>query len=352
MASAPLTQSQRSFLSGLNDPARAIGGPVFDAMLFWGIPLLCFTFVQGWMGFAMRAQPATGEAMAVGLVALSTIVTYAHLFAVTPRAYLNRDVYDSNRRRLTVVPLLLLAALFASPLCLLVGGLVAVFWDVHHTAMQNFGLGRIYDMKAGNRPDALRTVDLRLNWVLYVGPILTGTSLFTHFGTFQRLDGSALHMLTALPGLVEQHSGLLRTLGIVAWIITIGWAAFAYLRARAQGYHIPAHKAALLLSTGTVSILAWGFSPPIIAFAAINLYHAIQYFALVWLKEGKTMGGRLKRPGWSALLVFLAVCGGVGVAYQAASKGGMTWIMAPFIACSLLHFWFDSFVWSVTKKRV
>ena len=30
----------------------------------------------------------------------------------------------------------------------------------------------------------------------------------------------------------------------------------------------------------------------------------------------------------------------------------MRWLLAPFIACSLLHFWFDGFVWSVRKRQV
>ena len=49
------------------------------------------------------------------------------------------------------------------------------------------------------------------------------------------------------------------------------------------------------LVTGVVSILAWGFSPPLVALAATNLYHAVQYFALVWTKEGGRMTGKLGR---------------------------------------------------------
>jgi hypothetical protein len=32
----------------------------------------------------------------------------------------------------------------------------------------------------------------------------------------------------------------------------------------------------------------------------------------------------------------------------------MSWhvLLAPFIACSLLHFWFDGFVWSVRRSDV
>jgi hypothetical protein len=352
MASAPLSVAHENYWSGLADPARAIGNPRLDFLCFWGIPIICFCLTSSWVSLAGWADPAVGGSMAVGLLTLSSIITFAHLVAVAPRAYFNRDVFTSNRRRLTFVPLLLLTLLLVSPTALIIGGLVAVFWDVHHSAMQNFGLGRIYEMKAGNRPDALRTVDLRLNWVLYVGPILAGASFLTHINSLHALEKAGLHWLATLPGVIEHEHAAIRLIGIGAWAATIAWALLAYRRAHAAGYRMPAHKAALTLSTGLVSLFAWGFSSPLVAFASINLYHAIQYFALVWLKEGDRMSGHLRRSAPQALLIFLSLCALIGISYWAAPKAGLPWIMAPFIACSLLHFWYDSFVWSVTKKQV
>ena len=54
----------------------------------------------------------------------------------------------------------------------------------------------------------------------------------------------------------------------------------------------------------------------------------------------------------AAFFAFCAACAVVGVLYQLATKADIKWLMAPFIACSLLHFWYDSFVWSVRKKQV
>jgi hypothetical protein len=352
MASAPLSPARDGYWSGLADPARAIGSPRLDALCFWGVPLICFTLTLGWTGIAGRADATTGGMMVMTLITLTSIITFAHLVAVAPRAYLNQNVFTSNRRRLTIVPLLLLVLLFVSPKAMMIASLVAVLWDVHHSAMQNFGLARIYDMKAGNRADALRTVDLRLNWVLYVGPLIAGSTLLIHLDGFKKLDATALQALTALPGIAQQDNEAIRWIGVAAWLGTIGWAALAYRRAHRQGYRLPPHKAALIGSTGLVSVLAWGFASPPVAFASINLYHAVQYFALVWLKEGARISDRLQRPAPSALLVFLVACALIGFAYLAASRLGSHWLLAPFIACSLLHFWYDSFVWSVTKKQV
>ncbi len=355
MASIPVeTLARRSLLAGsLADRERSIAGPRFDAIFFWGAPLLAAFLIWAWMLGAM-ALPAELGRPAVGLLVYAVaVLTFAHLVAVAPRAYLNRQVFQDNRTRLVAVPILLIAALLVSPTLLVCAAVLTVFWDVHHSAMQTFGIGRIYDMKSGNGPNVLRTTDLRLNWALYVGPIAAGFSLLAHFQSFAdfgRLDWGAL---AAMPGVIESKAVAIRTAAIAAWAGTLAWAAIDYRSAVARGYRMPAQKAALLGATGTVSVCAWGLAPPIIAFTIINLFHAVQYFALVWLKEGDRIALGLGRAGARrpvALALFLILCGGFGIAYAATSKTSL--LIAPFVACSLLHFWFDSFVWSVRKKQV
>jgi len=338
----------------LSDPARAIIGPRRDALLFWGAPLLAFLLVQAWLrGWDLLAPPLVAAPMVVGMFGAISVLTWAHLIAVVPRAYLNSDVFAAYRLRLIIVPVLLIALLLSSPTALIVATVLAVFWDVHHSAMQNFGFARIYDMKAGNSPQQLRTTDLRLNWALYVGPIAAGTVLATHTDRLLTFDGTVFQTLTSVPGiLAADHQGI-RIAAIALYALVIGWTAIDYGRAMRAGYRLPVHKLATMVITGVVSILAWGFSPPLIALAAVNLYHAVQYFALVWAKEGGHMAGMLGRGGKRyAALLFFAGSIVFGLGYAAAGAGSIKIFLAPFVACSLLHFWLDSFVWSVRKRQV
>ncbi len=353
MATAAAALTGNGPIAGrLDDDARAIGGARFDALCFWGAPLLAALVVWLWASVALALPAAAGQASIALLVGAVGTLTFAHLIAVVPRAYFNREVFAANRGKLTIVPVVLIAALILSPALLVLGTLLVVFWDVHHTAMQNFGLGRIYDMKAGNDARALRRTDLMLNWALYVGPIAAGAALLSHFTGFGPLRTINLETLAAAPGLVQTHSALIRDLAIAGWIGAVGAAALAYRAEMRRGYRMPAHKAALILTTAGVSIAAWGFAPPFMAFAIVNLFHAIQYFAIVWLKEGPRIREKLRlAPGARiALPAFLALCGAFGLAYLAANSFKL--FLAPFIACSLLHFWYDSFVWSVRKKQV
>ena len=357
MASTFPARAQSFRLHGdLADPRCAIGGPLFDAVLLWGCPLASALLVWLWIaGAGLLAAPWRDGAI-TALAAAVSVLTFAHLIAVAPRAYLNREVFEANRRRLTIVPVLLIAALTLSPSMLLIGGVVAVFWDVHHSAMQSFGLARIYDMKAGNGALVLRRTDLRLNWALYVGPIAAGASLMAHLASLNEFGPLGWSALTAIPSVAESHLTGIAELAILAWLGIVGWAAWDYRAAIASGYRLPVHKLALAASTGLVSIAAWGLTTPVAAFAIINLFHAVQYFALVWLKEGPRMtavGGAAEgstQRGVIALAVFLLLCLGFGLAYHYGRDVHL--LAGAFIACSLLHFWYDSFVWSVRKKQV
>jgi len=110
----------------------------------------------------------------------ATIATYSQPVAVVPRAYCNPNVFSANSFRLTIVPVVLIVALLISPTVFIIAGIVAFFWDVHHSAMQTFGIARICEFKAGNGPHWLRRTDLLLNWLLYVGPIFVGASFVLH----------------------------------------------------------------------------------------------------------------------------------------------------------------------------
>lgn len=350
-----LAPARPGLIAGLARRDRAIASPLADAILFWGAPPIACAIIVA-LGFAATAQAgAVGDAITRATIATVAILTYAHLIAVAPRAYLNRDVFAAHPLRLTVVPVLLIGAMLVSHAALVIGLVVSFFWDVHHSAMQTFGLGRIYDMKAGNDPRALRRVDLWLNAALYIGPLAAGASMIVHVRTFADFDAIGWHWAMRVPVLAGDGARVIRALAITGWVVAVTGAAIAYARASRRGYVMSAHKQALLGCTAAASILAWGLAPPLVAFMAVNLFHAVQYFALVWLKEGGRIRALAPRTGTLALPLFVAACLAFGVLYWVArgdkplSAGA--WL-APFVACSLLHFWYDAFVWSVRKKLV
>ena len=69
--------------------------------------------------------------------------------------------------------------------------------------MQTFGLGQLYDMRAGNNPHKLRRLDVILNTILYAGPIVGGATLMEHVNDFEKFKNVDALFLSAVPAKVS-----------------------------------------------------------------------------------------------------------------------------------------------------
>ena len=127
----------------------------------------------------------------------------------------------------------------------------------------------------------------------------------------------------------------------------------------------------LLLATGFCSIYTWGFNSFGEAFFIMNFFHALQYWALVWWSEKKSMVSlfRLERVAAGrglafALFLAIGVCYGVwaevtdepltlaaiGVKGLGLDRADLAFNV--IVVISLMHFWYDGFIWSVRKRQV
>jgi hypothetical protein len=83
----------------------------------------------------------------------------------------------------------------------------------------------------------------------------------------------------------------------------------------------------------------------------MNLFHGVQYLALVWAMEGKRIAARLHLDKQLTLVLYLGSVVAYGFGVQALNAD-MTWLWAITMVVSLMHFWYDAFVWSVRKAQV
>ena len=92
------------------------------------------------------------------------------------------------------------------------------------------------------------------------------------------------------------------------------------------------------------------------AFFIVNFFHAWQYFALIWWSERKTLirlAGREGRrhaaaAGLALLIGFALVYGILAGNYH----GNNSWIASTFLVVSLMHFWYDGFIWSIRSNQI
>ena len=226
--------------------------------------------------------------------------------------------------------------------------MIVTFWDVWHSGAQTFGFARIYDRNAGNPPELGRRLDYWLNQLLYAGPILAGATMLDHVDVFENYDAVGSAFFASVPAHASHASRWMTfvILGIGTVFVAVYLLYYAQLRRR--GYRVPFLKVYLLATTGLCSIYTWGFNTWGEAFFIMNLFHGVQYLALVWAMEKKHLAARV---GKLAALVFFGGCAlyGVGVALLDA---GLTKLWAVTIVVSMMHFWYDGFVWSVRRKEI
>jgi hypothetical protein len=284
------------------------------------------------------------------------IWTYAHLVAVGFRSHANRDVYAQYPFRFTVVPLVVFLGLGASTWIFVTGLALAALWDVYHTSMQNFGFCRIYDATAGNDANEGRLLDVWLNHVIYIGPILGGLSLLPTLETLLEYESLGWNAPIEFLALVRNYAGAIRLTVITAGTLFLLYYAYAYSRLIGCGYTVSRQKLALLFTTGVTSIYAWGFLPPLEAFFIANFFHGLQYFAIVWWSEQRNIRRVFGLSSWRAgaclaLAAFAISTGLFGVVYQLNNSYQLRWLGAAAVTVSLMHFWYDGFIWSIRKKQ-
>jgi uncharacterized membrane-anchored protein len=276
----------------------------------------------------------------------------AHLVLVFWRSHADRAVRARHPVRFLVVPPLLLAALLLSGRARAAAAALAIWWDAYHSALQTFGIARMFDMKAGNDAEAGRSLDFALNLLLYLGPILGGAMLLYHSSALFDLEAAGAAGAGAWVARLAAFQPALRSALIGGGLAFLAFYLLAYDRLARRGYRPPREKVILHLGTAAVSVWAWGFNPLGMALFVMNFFHAWQYFALVWRYERDAVAAALParaRPAAFALFVlsafaYGAVFGVLGELSEAA--------LAVTLAVSLLHFWYDGFVWSVRAKQV
>ena len=332
--------------------------PLYDGILFIGAPILGLAMALALLGgFSSPMQPATlfgtKEAWASVFIAAWT---YAHLVAVFFRSHLNRDIYRQFQLRFTVVPILLFVGFVSSEWLMVCGAVLIVFWDAYHTAMQNFGFCRIYDAKQGNFSAKSRRLDIMVNQLLYVGPIIGGLSFAPTLKSVEQFASVEWFLPIQVANFLIFVQPRLTQFLVIFGTLFLAYYVYSYWRMSQNGYRVSPQKVAILTSTGVTSVWAWGFLPPFYAFFVTNFYHALQYFGIVWAVEKRTIRSviglaRSSHGTWIALLLFTVLLTVIGLAAKLYITDTVKWAVALFMVVSVVHFWYDSFIWQAKTVR-
>ncbi len=284
------------------------------------------------------------------------VVTMSHLVIVFFRSHGVAAIFKLYPRRFIWAPIILFTAMALSSWMLVFVFVLAAWWDVYHSSLQTFGLGRIYDSRMGNPSDKGRRLDQVLNLLLYAGPILAGATLADHVVHFYKFEQVGSVFFTVVPAAAKEYQRYLSWTVLSLGFIFLVYYLYAYQQLAKTGYRVSRQKVYLYAATALCSIYTWGFNSFGQAFFIMNLFHAVQYFAIVWWSENWNMSNllRVRTFRWgkqATLMLFITLALAYGIwAHTFAHLSH--WGYSVLLTVSILHFWYDGFIWSVSRKQI
>ena len=339
-------------------------GPVADSLLIIGSPVLAlilgsilFTLPNDYFNITIHSKQHD-----MRQVMIASFIN-AHLFLVYFRSHANQNIFRMYPWRFIAVPIAVFLIGATSSVALAMMAVVSVWWDVYHSSLQTFGFGRIYDSKMKNDASVGRRLDYWMNLFVYLGPVLAGVHFVDHLnlsrdhmGAFAVEKGVLNELfLQRTPDYLQQHQSTTAIIVLAVGVPFLLYYIFAYYQFQQQGYRVSWQKVWLLVITSCVSIYCWGFCRFIDAFWVMNFFHALQYFAIVSYSEKKNLTqlfqlNRFTFGTQMAVIWVVSFCMLYGL--WSAQFVSDDWSLSLIVTTSLMHFWYDGFIWSVKKKQV
>ena len=286
----------------------------------------------------------------------ATLLTHSHVLLVFVRSHMNMSVFKRYPYRFTVIPLLVLLGMWISPFFFVIVGFVGLYWDEWHSLMQTFGFARIYDERVGNNPHQGRIYDM---WMCFVLGLLPHLVLFTFIPGAEQTKGLVKYFdLTESSAIKYGY-----VVSYFRWPLVIFGLSYTLFyiyqnyKWRKAGYQFSKAKLALMLVTGLTTLYVASVYTVVDGVFFGNIYHALQYYFIVLITERPNFSKLTGLPTSDkkalnalyllVILPFVFVLAGVRQTTSELPYLGAFWLLT-----SIMHFWFDGFIWSVRRQDI
>jgi hypothetical protein len=351
--------------------------PVQDLLFIIAAPLLC-------LGLALLlVQHYGAERGAAMIITAHIVLTVAHHMPTFIRIYGDLDLFQRFKWHFVLAPIIPL--IFSAVVLVYINAkgypveyflylyIFLALWDPWHFLRQHFGFMRIYD-RHNKAPVALAS---NMDWAICA-------IWFLHImvASADWIPGllEDLYRNANIPLLLFLPQGFIPALNTFTWwlaaITTLVYVLYLCWCVK-RGYYISLAKMALLLCTFGVMyftytpnewilqlVPAWGFK---LGFATLGIVHMTQYLAIVWRYDRRIAEQGRARANWFtwihnrrtplgiavAAIVYVSFCIMYGDAITTRHESA--WLMSCLLAIgftsTLMHYYFDGFIWRVRHQQ-
>lgn len=297
------------------------------------------------------------------------------------RGYLNINILKKYWFRLLIVPFLLWGLLNISVEILVFFIFVEIIYDIWHSSLQTWGIGRIYDSKMNNN-NLFRQQDRILNLFIYAGPLFAGLNLLDVIGVIKYFKNSNFSFLFHSYNFISLHSESIKWMIVISGIIFLLYYSYYFLNHKKE-YNFSTSKYILFLNT-SITCISCGFVDNYgMVYVILNIFHSMQTFGVAYFAERKNLIRQFKLNNIYKLILFVLISisflgafeilldYGSESFYNLVKLDGVLLdkelnslniedfldnkiILHLFqwrIIASIIHYWSDSFIWSISKKE-
>ena len=325
-----------------------LDGPT-DMLLIVGTPVLIFVL------FYVARQVWSAAAVSSFVM----IWAIGHHLPGMMRAYGDPDLFRRYRVRFLVAPLFLLAVCCFAQLTTVNSGLLTItaIWGWWHYLMQAYGFIRIYDAKVGSFAAPTRWLDKGMCLTWFAAAVVLNDNVLYQF--LENFYNSGIGPPS--PGLVASLRSVVS--GATAAVTTLFVANLVLSYWRGQS---PSPIKVLLMVTtfGAFWYSAATVTNIVVAYAFFELFHDIQYLTIVWafnrnrvVKDEKLKGFTrfLFQPRLLLIGLYIALIFGYGSlrwgSQYVRAETMHRILMATFLTSTLLHYYFDGFIWKLREAK-
>jgi Flp pilus assembly protein TadD len=273
------------------------------------------------------------------------------------RAYGDRALFARFRWRFMIAPVFLVATCVSFYWWDLKGIILVVFfWGVWHGMMQTYGFCRIYDAKMGSFAALTRRLDFATCGIWFAAAVLLSAPRMTDtLEVYYESGGPYI-----APALFRGVQGAMVLAAIAVSILFL--VNFVWMWAQGKRPN-PVKLALLVTSIGFWWYCNNGVANILAGIALFEVFHDVQYLSLVWIynrnrvEKDSSIGGFMRfvfRRSGSLVGLYIGLVFAYGsLAYFNSRlevetiKRVLTGVVA---ASSLLHFYYDGFIWKVREK--
>ena len=324
--------------------------PIWDMAYLVATPLAIVPIV--WI-LANRVTSPTLISLVV-----ASFATFGHHLPGFMRCYGDRDLFVRFKRRFILAPIVFGATALSFALLGLHGlTLVLLIWGTWHGLMQTYGFMRIYDLKRGDRDKWTGRLDFWLCMAVFgAGMIFSDGRMVA---VMESLWMSGVPYIDSVWLLrLRWMTGLGLALVTVAYVVNI-------IRQSSSSYGVSWTKVALAVTTGGLYWFTGAITTNVlIGIAMFEIFHALQYYAIVWTynrrlaqRVGPKFGplGFMFQDRWFFLGIYLSMIALFSsIRFFSDGVNDPTFkriFLTLFSTSTLLHFYYDGFIWKVREKK-